>query len=36
MGDYVKVKINSATSGTLFGDAQSKVEVTKQVVQKTA
>jgi len=35
-GDYVKVEINNATSGTLFGDVLSKVDIEKSLVQKSA
>ncbi len=34
--DYVKVKINKATSGTLFGDIIFKIDKTKENKQKTA
>ena len=35
-GDYVKVKINKATSGTLFADIIEKFDITKNFEQKTA
>ena len=34
--DYVKVKINKATSGTLFGDIIEKLDFTKESTQKIA
>lgn len=34
-GDYVKVKINKATSGTLFGDYISNVEIEKESIALT-
>jgi len=34
--DYVKVRINKASSGTLFGDVIEKIDVTKDFEQKTA
>jgi tRNA-2-methylthio-N6-dimethylallyladenosine synthase len=34
--EYVKVKINRATSGTLFGDFIEKVDLTKLSIQKIA
>jgi len=36
IGDYVKVKINNATSGTLFGNVLNKIETAKQAIPKTA
>ncbi|MCB9248847.1 MAG: tRNA (N6-isopentenyl adenosine(37)-C2)-methylthiotransferase MiaB [Ignavibacteriales bacterium] len=35
-GDYIKVKINKATSGTLFADVIKKIDLTKSRKQKTA
>ncbi|MCB9219818.1 MAG: tRNA (N6-isopentenyl adenosine(37)-C2)-methylthiotransferase MiaB [Ignavibacteriales bacterium] len=35
-GNYIKVKINKATSGTLFADVIKKVDLTKSRKQKTA
>lgn len=34
--DYVKVKINKATSGTLFADTVAKVDISKETNQKIA
>jgi tRNA-2-methylthio-N6-dimethylallyladenosine synthase len=36
IGDYVKVKINNATSGTLFGDYISHIEIAKEDVTVSA
>lgn len=36
VGDYVKVKINKATSGTLFGDYASHIETAKEGIALTA
>lgn len=36
IGDYVKVKINNATSGTLFGDYISHIEIAKEDVKVSA
>lgn len=35
IGDYVKVKINKATSGTLFGDYTSNIETTKEGITQS-
>lgn len=35
-GDYIKVKINKATSGTLFADIVSKVDIKNDLEHKTA